>query len=198
MAYPGVLFCSFMLVLAGNSVSGYSPSSGSEEKECVTTVEMVRTFLMKDSLQQVVISTLKKGCLGVYSKDKDVPDAQDFCEQEVKTAMSDLNNFLYTKMQSKDMCHVRNHTGNGVSAGEAQQNSVVGVICLTVVSFAEYVLENHREFLASATAGFCNYIPLPSFQSSCTELVIDFMVDLLKDIQKDLNPEAVCNANQFY
>ncbi|CAH1246837.1 Hypp7790 [Branchiostoma lanceolatum] len=192
MAFSWMLFCSLMVVIAGTPVSG-SPSNGSDKIECFATVEMVRAYLMKDSTQQFVSSALKKGCLSVYSKDKDVSDIHAFCDQGVKVAMSDINDFANSKLQPKEICHLRNYTDNEVNK-EIQLDSFGDVVCRTAVSFFGYVLENHGGLIANATGGICNYIPLPSFQSPCKDLVSQFMMQLFKGIQEDVCPIALCNA----
>ncbi|XP_078609042.1 uncharacterized protein LOC144880625 isoform X2 [Branchiostoma floridae x Branchiostoma japonicum] len=190
MAFSGFLLCALMVVLAGNSVSGHSPPNGLEDKECVAAVEMIRAYFREDSVQQFVSSTLKKGCLGVHSKDK--------CDLKVKEALSDLDKLVFCKMQPKDLCLLRNYTGKGVIK-EVQVDSFVkgGVICRTIVTLVKNYLEEHSDLIADAVAeaaaGLCSYIPLPEILFPCKEVVRKFMAELFNQIVSELNPAVICN-----
>ncbi|XP_078609043.1 uncharacterized protein LOC144880625 isoform X3 [Branchiostoma floridae x Branchiostoma japonicum] len=187
MAFSGFLLCALMVVLAGNSVSGHSPPNGLEDKECVAAVEMIRAYFREDSVQQFVSSTLKKGCLGVHSKDK--------CDLKVKEALSDLDKLVFCKMQPKDLCLLRNYTGKGVIK-EVQQVKG-GVICRTIVTLVKNYLEEHSDLIADAVAeaaaGLCSYIPLPEILFPCKEVVRKFMAELFNQIVSELNPAVICN-----
>ncbi|XP_035669317.1 uncharacterized protein LOC118411259 [Branchiostoma floridae] len=194
MAFSGPVFCFLIVVLAGNSVNGFCSSSGSKGEECFAAVEAVRTYLMKDSVQDFIFSTLKEACHGVYSKNKDVSeDIHAFCDHEVKASVSDMNDFIYSKLQPKALYHPRNYTGNGVTK-EVKLGSFKGVICRTVLSLVEFLLVDHETVIANASTGLCNLIPLPNFQSQCAELVNEFVLNLITDLQIEVTPAGICNA----
>eukprot|EP00058_Branchiostoma_floridae_P028237 XP_002613728.1 hypothetical protein BRAFLDRAFT_84467 [Branchiostoma floridae] len=214
MAFSGPFFCFLIVVLAGNSVNGFCSSSGSKGEECFAAVEAVRTYLMKDSVQDFIFSTLKEACHGVYSKNKDVSeDIHAFniyvysvcwpftecnfptlqCDHEVKASVSDMNDFIYSKLQPKALYHPRNYTGNGVTK-EVKLGSFKGVICRTVLSFVEFLLVDHETVIANASTGLCNFIPLPNFQSQCVELVSQFVQQLITDLHIEVTPAGICNA----
>ncbi|XP_035692452.1 uncharacterized protein LOC118426928 [Branchiostoma floridae] len=186
MAFSGILLCALMMVLAGNSVSGHSPPNGLEDKECVPAVEAMRTYFRKDSVQKFISSTLKNSCLGVRSKDK--------CDLKVKEAMTDLDEIVFSKMQPKDLCVLRNYTGNGVGKKVQVKG---GVLCRTIVTLVRNYLEEHSDLItdvvAEAAAGICSYVPLPDFLFPCKEVVRKFMAELFNQIVNELNPAVICN-----
>ncbi|XP_066270569.1 uncharacterized protein [Branchiostoma lanceolatum] len=76
--------------------------------------------------------------------------------------MSDLDNVILNKLQSKELCHLRNYTGNGIDQG-AQASGPGGIVCRIAVMVAEYLLENESALLDNIIDGVCSYNPLPSF-----------------------------------